>query len=136
MLTNASSRYQHLGLLVLRLGIGISFIYLHGWGKISSGPDKWEGLGEVMENIGIHFWPVFWGFMASLAEFGGGILLVLGLFTRPAALMMAFTMFVASMMHFADGEINSHSLEMLVVFIAIFLMGAGKYSLDARIKFK
>lgn len=136
MLTNASNKFTNLGLFILRLGVGASFVIYHGWGKMVDGPDRWERLGNNMSNLGIDFLPVFWGFMAAFAEFGGGILLILGLFTRPAALLMAFTMLVAMLKHMAEYEGFTHSLELMVVFIALAFLGAGKWSLDARIKFK
>jgi putative oxidoreductase len=91
------------GLLVLRVGIGIMFL-LHGAPKLFGGPSKWTGVGGAMGNLGITFMPAFWGFMAGLAEFGGGLLLILGLFVRPAAAFLIFTMFVAAMNHIAGGD--------------------------------
>ncbi len=136
MFINNSSKYQSLGLLLIRLGIGFSFVYFHGWEKISGGVDKWEMLGNQMQYAGIHFLPVFWGFMAALAEFGGGILITIGLFTRPAAFFMAFTMLVANLMHYHKAGLEAHPFEMLFIFIALFLMGAGKYSLDSKIRIR
>ena len=67
-----------LGQLVIRLGIGGMFGLVHGWKKVMAGPELWEKLGGSMGQLGIHFWPSFWGFMAMSAEFGGGLLLLLG----------------------------------------------------------
>ncbi len=136
MLTNASSKFHSLGLLVIRLGVGISFMVFHGYKKIIGGPEKWEKLGRNMTELGIDFAPVFWGFMAAFAEFAGAALLILGLFTRPAAALLAFTMLVAILKHAGAGEGYSHALEVGVVFLALVITGAGKYSLDARIKMK
>lgn len=136
MLTNASSKFHHLGFLLIRVGVGISFIVFHGYKKIMGGPEKWERLGRNMQEIGIDFLPTFWGFMAAFAEFGGAALLILGLFTRPAAAMLAFTMLIAVLKHASAGEGYSHALEVGVVFLALAIAGAGKYSLDARIKLK
>jgi putative oxidoreductase len=124
------------GLLTLRLGLGVMFI-LHGTPKITGGPDLWVNLGGAMGNIGITFAPTFWGFMAAFAEFGGGILLVLGLLTRPAALMMAFTMMIATVMHLTSGDdfmhVASRPLELLFAFVAIALLGGGRFSLDNKL---
>lgn len=136
MLTNASSKFHSLGLLIIRVGVGLSFIIFHGYGKIMGGPERWERLGNTMSQFGIDFLPTFWGFMAAFSEFFGAALLILGLFTRPAALLLAFTMFVALMKHAAAGEGYSHALEVGVVFLALAIAGAGKYSLDARVKLK
>ena len=123
----------------MRIGIGFAFIFVHGWGKIIGGPELWGKLGGTMANMGITFAPVFWGFMASLAEFGGGILILLGLFTRPASAFMAFTMLVAFVMHTSKLDPWSKSvypMEMFAVFMALLFIGAGKYSIDALISKK
>jgi putative oxidoreductase len=91
------------GLLILRLGIGGLFI-LHGWPKISGGPGLWAGLGSAVGTFGVPLgagqWgflsdPTVWGCAAAIAEFVGGIMLVLGLFVRPFAFLMLVTMVVA-----------------------------------------
>ena len=47
------------GLLLLRIGIGISFI-VHGFPKIAGGTEKWAMLGKAMGNVGLDFGNVFW----------------------------------------------------------------------------
>lgn len=124
----------HTGLLLLRIGIGISFFF-HGLPKMMGGVETWTGVGSAMGMLGINFAPAFWGFMAALAETAGGILFAVGLFFRPAALMLVSTMIVALMMHLGMGDPfvkYSHALEALIVFMATFVSGPGKYSLDAQ----
>lgn len=126
----------HTGLLILRIGIGFQML-LHGWPKLTGGPERWEKLGKNMELIGLDFAPEFWGFMAMFAEFGGGLLLLLGWLTRPATLLLAITMLVASIRHWSEEGATfldaSHSLELMMVFIAIYITGPGKYSLDQKL---
>lgn len=122
-----------LALLVLRVGIGISFVFVYGWDKISGGPAQWANLGQNMARFGIAFWPTFWGFMAALAEFGGGICLMLGLLFRPVLVLMLATMVVAASGHIS-GQISGgpwHATEMATVFVALLLTGPGRYSVDA-----
>ena len=122
-----------LALLVLRLGIGVSFVFVYGAGKIWGGPEQWAGLGQKMAVFGITFWPTFWGFMAALTEFAGGILLMLGVLFRPMLVLMLMTMFVAAVGHIS-GQIDGgpwHATEMTTVFVALFLTGPGQYSVDA-----
>jgi len=124
------------GLLIMRAGIGVCFFYIHGLPKIMAGAPVWAKLGAAMGNLGIHFAPVGWGFMAASAEFAGGFLIIIGLLTRPAAAIMAFNMLVAVTMHLALGqglETASHALELLFFFTGLMLTGAGRYSLDRRI---
>lgn len=127
--------YADLGILILRIGIGWMFV-LHGWPKIIGGSEKWAKLGGAMKHIGITFAPEFWGFMGAFAEFGGGILLMIGLFTRLSAGMMAFTMFIAATLHLATGDGvsgASHAIEALFVFVLLLFIGPGKYSLDKQL---
>ncbi len=129
-----SSEGLQIALFLIRVSFGIIYI-MHGFPKIAGGPERWEGIGGAMANVGIGFAPVFWGFMASISEFGGGLLLVLGLLTRPAAAFMAFTMLLATFMHITGGDpVNSalHSLKGLVVFVALLYSGPGRWSVDNR----
>ena len=132
--------HADLGLLILRLGVGLSMIIFHGWGKISGGPELWTRIGGNMANFGITFLPAVWGFLAAFAEFGGSILLVIGVLTRPAALLLGFTMFVAVVTHLGMPPESprsgwsgaSHALELLAVYVAILLAGPGRFSLGRR----
>ena len=132
MLNLFSEENRDKGLLILRIGLGGMYL-THGTPKILAGPEMWEKLGMAMGNIGIHFLPVFWGFMASLSEFAGGICLMLGLFTRPACALLAFTMTIASCTHFSRGDGlkgASHAMENGIVFLSMIFIGPGKYSID------
>ncbi|MGL4518796.1 MAG: DoxX family protein [Phocaeicola sp.] len=70
--------------------------------------------------------------LAILAEVGCSFLLILGLFTRLAALTLVINMAVASMLVTASSEFASSELAAiyLVVYVAISVLGAGVYSLD------
>ena len=123
-----------LGLLILRIGIGIIFFF-HGLPKLMGGVESWTQLGSTMSIVGINFAPAFWGFMAAFAEVVGGIFIVFGLLHRPMALMLIFTMIVALLMHVTAGDpfgVYSNSLKALVVFVALLVTGPGKYSFDYR----
>ena len=134
MIKNFLEKHKDLGILVLRIGVGISFLLVHGLPKIKGGPELWTKIGGAMGNIGISFAPTFWGFMAAASEFGGGLLILVGLFTRTSSFFMAFTMLVATATHLSKmdpwGRVF-HPLELMCVFIALMFIGAGKYSLDS-----
>ncbi|HAR37415.1 MAG: DoxX family protein [Bacteroidetes bacterium GWD2_45_23] len=123
------------GWLILRVGIGIS-IFLHGYPKITGGAETWTMIGGTMSNFGIDFAPAFWGFLAAFVESVGGLLFALGLLFRPAALLLAGNMAVALITHVVAGDnfmIFGHAMDLLIVFAASILIGAGKYSLDAKL---
>ncbi|HWR84285.1 MAG TPA: DoxX family protein [Candidatus Deferrimicrobium sp.] len=130
---NHLDKYRDAGLLIARIGLGFMFAFVHGWPKLTGGPELWAKVGGAMSRFGLGFYPEFWGFMAMTAEFGGGLLLALGLWFRPALAVMVFTMFVAAVHHLASGDslgTASHAIESGIIFAALFLMGPGRYSLD------
>lgn len=128
------SKYKDFGLLIMRVGIGVLFMH-YGYPKLLGGPTMWTGIGAAMKNVGVGFYPVFWGLMAALVETFGGFLLVLGLAFRPVSLLLAFTMLIAALHHFASGDGlsgASHAMESGIVFLALVFIGPGKYSVDGK----
>jgi len=134
MFDKHTSKTRDIGLLIIRTGLGVGFIYYHGWGKLMGGMERWEGLGGSMERFGISFWPTFWGFMASFAESIGALFILLGIFTVPMSLLLAITMLVAWTGHIASGQGSpAHAFKNMLVALGLVFMGAGRYSLDALI---
>ena len=133
MVKDFLNKNSDIGILVLRVVIGTAFAFIYGLPKIEGGAELWSGIGSAMSNLGINFAPVFWGFIAALTEFVGGILIILGLFTRTASVFLALTMLVATIHHLSmlDPWYAVFSpLKMLAIFIALIFLGAGKYSID------
>ena len=127
-------RHRELGILILRVGIGLMFVF-HGWPKISGGVETWVKLGMAMKFMGIGFAPAFWGFMSAATEFFGGILIAVGLLTRPVAMVLTFNMLVAVILKFSTGAGlggASQAIEVGIVFLSLILIGPGKYSIDGR----
>lgn len=133
---DAAKKYQDVGLLIMRVGLGISFLF-HGWPKMVGGPEVWAAYGERMAlATGIGFLPTFWGFMAAVAELIGGALIIVGLMTRPATILLFTTMVVATLYHFNNGDGFggfSHPMEVGFAFVALFFWGAGRFSLDNKL---
>jgi len=131
------SKYRDFGILILRAGLGVMFMYAHGSAKLFGGPERWAAVGGSMKHLGITFAPAFWGMMAGAAEFFGGFFLLLGLFVRPAALVLTFTMVVASLtIYEGSGTLtggNAHPVEVGIATLALFFIGAGRYSIDQKL---
>ena len=131
------SRNRDAGLLMLRLTLGALFLWAHGWAKLTGGIEGWRGIGGAMKSLGISFWPVFWGFIATMAETAGILLFMIGFAFRPACLLIAMTMAVAGIFawHHHDKDITSlqgasHAWELGLVFLSMIFIGPGKYSVD------
>jgi len=125
--------------LVLRVPVGIIFA-AHGAQKLFGwfGGYGLEGTGGWMDSIGLS--PGFvMALLAGAAEFFGGIALVLGLLTRPAALSLAIAMLVAIFaVHFQNGLFMSNNgyefgLALLAASVSLLFSGAGKASVDSML---
>ena len=120
-------------LLLVRVVMGVAFI-LHGWPKIQN-PMGWM---NAMGGEGV---PSFLQALAALAEFGGGIALLLGFLTPLAALGIVCQMLGALfMVHFPMGHpfvaaTGGPSYELPLVYLALaillLVMGPGRWSFDA-----
>jgi putative oxidoreductase len=133
MFLSSLGKFQDAALLLVRLAIGIFFIFIHGWPKLLGGPEKWEKIGAAMGNLGVTFAPEFWGLMAALTESLGAALFAIGFLFRPSSLLLAFVMGVAATMHLKAGDSlsdASHAIEMGIVFLGFVFIGPGKYSFD------
>jgi putative oxidoreductase len=125
------SGWQSVALLVLRLVVGIAFI-LHGLPKIKN-PLHWMGdkVSPILQ------------LAAALAEFGGGIALILGFLTPVAAGLLVIDMaFALMLVHFPQhqpfvGGGSGGSFELPLVYLAVMIgliaTGPGRYSLDAQL---
>lgn len=128
--------------LALRFPIGIIFM-AHGAQKLFGwfGGYGLEGTGQWMASIGLGPGVVM-AFLAGSAEFFGGLFILLGLLTRPAAVALSFTMLVAIFsVHFANGLFMANNgyefgLALLAASVSLAISGAGKFSLDSKITSK
>lgn len=125
--------------LVLRVPVGIIFA-AHGAQKLfgAFGGNGLEGTGQWMASIGLN--P---GYLMALlsggAEFFGGLALIVGLLTRPAAAVLAVTMLVAIFsVHIDKGLFISnngyeYALALMAASVSLLFSGAGRLSLDAAL---
>ena len=129
--SNGTEFRAHAGLAVLRVFSGLSMALAHGINKIPPS----EGFVQVTAGMGFPL-PVLFAWLAGLAEFGGGLLLALGLGTRPAALAIGITMAVAGFVRHAPDPFRGKELALLylAVMVLFALAGAGRFSVDAFIR--
>lgn len=128
--------------IALRVPVGIIFA-AHGAQKLFGwfGGYGLAGTGAWMDSIGLTPGVVM-AFLAGAAEFFGGIALLLGVLTRPAAAALAFAMLVAIFsVHFENGLFMSNNgyefgLALLAASVSLMFSGAGKISVDAFISRK
>ena len=119
--------------LILRVIPSFYMFYYHGLKKISS-TASWEWLGKAaMSVIGIEFGYIYFGFLAALSEGVLVWLVFLGIFTRLSSLFIILTMFFASSYHLADGESAESALIYLTIYLVVFILGPGRYSLDEKL---
>jgi len=119
-------RARAAGLLILRLGFGLTLALQHGWGKASS---FLAGSTGFPDPLGLGARPSLG--LAALGELTG-LAVALGLLTRPAAGLAAFTMAVAFFVHHAGDPLGERELALayLLAFSTLVLTGAGRWSLD------
>jgi putative oxidoreductase len=113
-------------LSVLRIVAGFLMLW-HGTQKLFNLPPSDHGGVELLSQMGL----------AGVLEFGGGVLFLLGLFTRPVAFLLSGTMAVAYFQaHAGQGLLpiqNRGELAVLYCFVFLYYVasGAGPWSLDA-----
>ena len=129
VLTNLT-KYSDFGLLLMRVGLGITMM-MHGFPKLTGGAGMWHDIGS---GLGLPV-PVAFGFMAAISEFIGGLMLIGGVFFRVALILLIGTMAGAVFYHVKAGDgFNgySHALELLIVFLGLLFVGPGKYRVDRK----
>lgn len=125
--------FPDLGLLIIRIVLGLGYIFVHGRPKLFAGPELWAKVGSAVSYLGINFSFTVWGLLAACTEFFGGILILLGLFFRPATVFIFITMLVAANRGFSTGgglSSVAYPLELGITILGLFFTGPGKYSLD------
>ena len=129
------------GILVLRVGIGGVF-FAHGWTKLFG-----MQISFVQGMLAMVGWvlPEWLLWMVAVLELFGGLALVLGVFVRPVALLLAFEMVVAVMLfHLREGFFIAsvpnaplafgfeYHVALVSGLVCLFLAGPGPWSLDTR----
>jgi putative oxidoreductase len=126
-----AEKLKPLAQLLLRLVLAVIFIH-HGYPKLFSQRAHWLAAFPQMG------FPWYFAYIAGALEFFGGCLLVVGLFTRLVALLLACEMFIAfGMVHLAKGvlAVGFYEFPLLLAVAALTLMvlGGGVLSMDRAI---
>lgn len=123
-------KMKDLALLAGRVLLALMFV-MAGWSKIGG----YAGTQGYMEAMGV---PGFMLPLVILLELGGGLAVVLGLFTRSLSVLLAgFTLMAAFIFHYQPAEQMQMLMFMKNVsvaggFLALAAAGAGAFSVDAR----
>lgn len=125
---NFLDRLQPLGLLALRLVLGAVMI-AHGSSKVFGGMHNFTGM---VNGLGIPGWLAY---LSAAAEFGGGILVVIGLLTRFASLCIVIDMLVAILkVHWKHGFVGEGNyqfpLALAAIAFSLLFFGGGPIAID------
>ena len=118
-------------LLIVRVVLGVIMIY-YGWPKLKDPAKNARDFGSMGFKPG---W--LWGSVVLLVEFGGGLLIILGLLTPIAAVLFGFEMLVGSIWKatkagkpFVDW---SYDVQLLALCLLLLALGPGAFSIDAAL---
>lgn len=124
-------KHEEYGMFFVRLIVGFHLVYgtldnVTSWARMLEFRDFLAGLGVPF--------PLFAANLSAWAQFLCGLLFLLGLFTRPAALVMIINFIAALLIAHRTGGYPPAALALMMLFssIAFLLHGPGKLSLDER----
>jgi len=129
--TQLNTNNNDAGKLVLRVALAALLLF-HGVAKLSG------GIGFVADMLAKAGLPAVFGYGVYIGEVVAPLLILVGLFTRPAALIVAINMIVAVLLvhtsqFFTLNETGGWALELQGMFffaaVAVALLGAGRYSI-------
>jgi putative oxidoreductase len=140
-MSKSLNNLQPWGALILRIVLGVAMIY-HGYDKVVPkggfhGGNAFSALehhSHYVASLGLPYWL---GIVSALTEFAGGILILIGLFTRFAAFLISINMLVAlAMVNRHHGYSGSeYSLALFAIALMLFFYGAGAAAVDRKLGF-
>jgi putative oxidoreductase len=121
-------RLQPLALFVMRLALGAVMVG-HGYPKVFGGLHHHV---QMVAGLGLPGWTAY---LSAFAEFFGGLLVLLGLFTRAAAFAICIDMSVAiAKVHFHNGLMGNGGYEfplaLAAIAFALIFFGGGAIAID------
>ncbi|EDY82044.1 DoxX subfamily, putative [Verrucomicrobiia bacterium DG1235] len=129
------SKFDFFGVLLLRIGVG-ALLAFHGYPILTGGGDVWIEVGQGAEIASLNA-SLFKaaGLASGIIQFIGGILLVIGLFTRASSLFLTIVVSFALANHIAAGSFQLSFLAHLQITLALLglvFIGPGRLSLDRK----
>ena len=130
--TTTHTNYDDTGKLVLRAALAIILLF-HGFSKLTGGIGF---VGDMLAKAGA---PAALGYLVYVGEVIAPLMILAGIFTRPAALVVAINMIVAVLLvhtsqFFTLNQTGGWALELQGMYffaaVAVALLGAGRYSLS------
>jgi putative oxidoreductase len=120
---------ENIGKLILRVAMG-GMMLTHGWPKV----EKLLAGGEIKFADPLGLGPEISLVLVVFAEFVCSMLIILGFKTKLASIPLIITMLVAAFIAHGDDPFSSKEKALMyaVAFLAIGLIGSGKYSVDYR----
>jgi putative oxidoreductase len=121
-------RLQPLALLIMRLALG-AIMFVHGYHKVFGGLHHHA---DLVAGLGLPRWSAY---LSAFAEFFGGLLVLLGLFTRVAAFAICIDLSVAiAKVHFHNGLTGNGGYEfplaLAALAFALVFFGGGPIAFD------
>lgn len=125
----SSSVLFEVGLTPLRVFSGLALCLAHGLAKFPPPP----AFVARVESLGFPS-PAIFAWAATGAEIVGGVLLAIGLLTRPAAFLILCTMATAAIFELANNPFRDKEPALLygAIALAFLCLGGGRWSVDAR----
>jgi putative oxidoreductase len=129
--TSFGENLEDAGKLLLRLTLGVLLLF-HGWDKVNN------GVADIVVTLGESGFPGVMAYGVYLAEIVAPLLILVGVWTRPAGLLYAGSVLFASLLvHAVDftqlAKSGGYGGELYIFYvaggIAVAMLGAGKYSL-------
>ena len=125
--SNTCCNHMHIGLFILRLGVGIIFT-TYGYMKVS-------GMEGVVAFFGSLGFPAFLAYAVAYIEFIGGIAMILGLFSRVFGALFAVIMATVLLQVKWGAPITDMGLDIMLftASVALVFLGSGRYGVGSLV---
>ena len=127
-LDDATSAYRQFVPVILRLGMGVAFIYLGLTQKLGNPTQSLAVVEKYNLTAVVPVEPELWVLGAGLTEMAVGVALIVGFFTRASA-ALAFVLFTLTLFGLPDDPVLAH-VSLFGIASAVFITGAGPWSFD------